>query len=52
MKPVKHLPKINSKTTKKVKQTTNDQSKNRTAHKDRMMLRRVIDDVTTHKEHR
>ena len=52
MKPVKNLPKRNSKITKKVKQTTNDQSKNRTAYKNQIMIRRVVGDVTTHKKHR
>ena len=45
MKPFKHQQKTNSKTTKAVKQTTNDQSKNRTDHKHQMMIRRVIDEV-------
>ena len=45
MKPIKRLPKINSKTTKELKNTTNDQSKNRTDHEYQNMLRRVVDEV-------
>ena len=45
MKPIKRLPKINSKTTKELKETTNDQSKNRTDHEYQKMIRRVLDEV-------
>ncbi len=45
MKPIKHLPKINSKTTKETEGTTNDQSKNRTDHEYLKMIRRVLDEV-------
>ena len=45
MKPIKRLPKINSKTTKKLEETTNDQSKNRTDHEYLKMIRRVLDEV-------
>ena len=45
MKHIKHLPKINSKTTKELKETTNDQSKNRTDHEYQKMIRRVLDKV-------
>ena len=45
MKPIKHLPKINSKTTKELEETTNDQSKNRTDHEYLKMIRRVLDEV-------
>ena len=45
MKPIKHLPKINSKTTKEPKKTTDDQSKNRTDHEYLKMIRRVLDEV-------
>ena len=45
MKPIKHLLKINSKTTKELKETTNDQSKNRTDHEYQKMIRRVLDEV-------
>ena len=45
MKPFKHLPNINSKTTKELKETTNDQSKNRTDHEYLKMIHRVLDEV-------
>ncbi len=45
MKTIKHLTKINSKTTKKLKETTNDQSKIRTNHEYQKMIRRVVDEV-------
>ena len=45
MKPIKLLPKMNSKTTKDLKETTNDQSRIRTDQKYQNMLRRVIDEI-------
>ena len=45
MKPIKRLPKINPKTTKELKKTTNDQSNNRTDHEYLKMIRRVLDEV-------
>ncbi len=45
MKPIKHLPKINSKTNEELKETTDDQSKNRTDHEYQKMIRRVLDEV-------
>ena len=45
MKPIKRLPNINSKTTKELEETTNDQSKNRTDHEYLKMIRRVLDEV-------
>ena len=45
MKPIKHLPKINSKTTKELKETTNNQSDIRTDHEYQNMVRRVVDEV-------
>ena len=45
MKPIKHLPKINSKTTKELKETTNDQSRIRADHEYQKMIRRVLDEV-------
>ena len=45
MKPIKRLPKINSKTTKKLEETTNDQSKNRNDDEYLKMIRRVLDEV-------
>jgi len=45
MKPIKRLPKINSKKTKEPKKTTDDQSKNRTDHEYLKMIRRVLDEV-------
>ena len=45
MKTIKHLPKINPKTTKDLKETTNDQSRIRTDHEYQNMLRRVVDEV-------
>ena len=45
MKPIKRLPKINSNTTKEIKDITNDQSKNRTDDEYLKMIRRVLDEV-------
>ena len=45
MKPIKHLPKINPKTTKDLKETTNDQSRIRADHEYQKMIRRVLDEV-------
>ena len=45
MKPIKRLPKINSKTTKETEGTTNDQSKNRTDHEYLKMIHKVLDEV-------
>ncbi len=45
MKPIKHQPKINSKTTKEIGGTTNDQSKSRTDNEYQKMIRRVVDEV-------
>ena len=45
MKPIEHLPKINLKTTEKLKVTTNDQSKNRTDIKYQKMIRKVLDEI-------
>ena len=45
MKPIKHLSKINSKTTKELKETTNNQSDIRTDHEYQNMLHRVVDEV-------
>ncbi len=45
MKPIKRLPKINSKTTKERKETTNDQSRISTDHEYQKMIRRVLDEV-------
>ena len=45
MKPINHLPKINTNTTKETKETTNDQSRIRTDHTYQKMLRRVLDEV-------
>ena len=45
MKPIKHLPKINSKTTKELEGTINDQSRIRTDHEYQKMIRRVLDEV-------
>ena len=45
MKPIKRLPKINSKTTKKLEETTNDQSKNRTDHEYQKMIQKVLEEV-------
>ena len=45
MKPIKPLPKINSKTTKELEETTNDQSRIRTDHEYQKMILRVIDEV-------
>ena len=45
MKPIKHQPKINSKTTKELKETTNNQSEIRTDHEYQKMINRVLDEV-------
>ena len=45
MKLIKHLPKINSKKTKELKKTTNDQSRIRADHEYQKMIRRVLDEV-------
>ena len=45
MKAIKHLTKINSKTTKDLKETTNNQSRNRTDHEYQNMIRRVLNEV-------
>ncbi len=45
MKPIKRLPKINSKTTKELEETTNNQSRIRTDHEYQKMIRRVVDEV-------
>jgi len=45
MNPIKHLPKINSKANKELKETTNDQSRIRADHKYQKMIRRVLDEV-------
>ena len=45
MKPIKRLPKINSKTTEELEETTNDQSKNRTDHEYQKMIHRVLEEV-------
>ena len=45
MKPIEHLSKNNSKTTKELKKTINDQSRIRTDHEYQNMLRRVLNEV-------
>ena len=45
MKPIKRLPKINSKTTKELEETTNNQSRIRTDHEYQQMIHRVLDEV-------
>ncbi len=45
MKPLKDLPKINSKITKELKGITNDQSRMRADHENQKMIRRVLDEV-------
>ena len=45
MKLIKHLPKINSKVNKDLKETTNDQSRIRADHEYQKMIRRVLDEV-------
>ena len=45
MKPFKHRPKINSKTTQKLKETTNDQLKIGSDNAYQKMIRRVLDEV-------
>ena len=47
MKPIKHLPKITSKTAKNLKEKTNDQSRIRTDHTYQKMIRRVINEIIT-----
>ena len=41
----KHLPKLNTQTTKDLKETTNDQSKIASDHEYQKMIRRVLDEV-------
>ena len=45
MKPIKRLPKINSKTTKELEEITNDQSRIRADHEYQKMIGRVLDEV-------
>ena len=45
MKPIKHLLKTNSTTTRKLTENTNDQSRIRTDHEYQKMIRRVLDEV-------
>ena len=45
MKPIKHLPKINSKITQKPKGTTNDHLKIRSDYVYQKMICRVLDEV-------
>ncbi len=45
MKTPKQLPKLNTKTTKKIKDKTNDQSRIRTDHQYQKMIQRVLDEV-------
>ena len=45
MKHIKHLPKINSKTTKELEGITNDQSRIRADHEYQKMIRRVAEKV-------
>ena len=45
MKPIKLLPKMNSKTTKDLKETTTDQSRIRTDHEYQKMVNRVLNEV-------
>ena len=45
MKPIKHLPKINSKITKELEGITNDQSRIRADHEYQKIIRRVLDEV-------
>ena len=45
MKPIKHLPKINSKTTKGLEETTNDHLKIKSDYEYQKMIRRVLDEV-------
>ena len=45
MKPIKHLPKINSQKTKELKKTTNDESRIRADHEYQKLIRRVLDEV-------
>ena len=45
MKPIEYLAKSNSKTTKELKETSNDQSRIRTDHEYQNMLRRVLNVV-------
>ena len=45
MKPIKHLPKINSKTTKELEEITNDQSRIRADHEYQKMIHRVLNRI-------
>ncbi len=45
MKPIEYLAKSNSKTTKELKETSNDQSRIRTDHEYQKMIRRVLCDI-------
>ena len=45
MKPLKHLPKINSNTTKELEGINIDQSRIRADHEYQKMIRRVLDKV-------
>ena len=45
MKPIKHLVKINSKTTKDLVETTNYQYRIRGDHEYQKMIRKVLDEV-------
>ena len=45
MKPIKHLPKINSKTPQDREETSNDQTRIRADHEYQKMIRRVLDEV-------
>ena len=45
MKSIQHLPRLNTKTKKDIKDTTHDQSKNRANHEYQKMIRRVLDEV-------
>ncbi len=45
MKHIKHLPKINSNTTKELEVITIDQSRIRADHEYQKMIRRVLDEV-------
>ena len=42
---LKRLPKLNTKTTKKINDKTNDQSRIRADHEYQKMIRRVLDEV-------
>ena len=45
MKPIKHLPKINSKITNELEGITNDQSRTRADYEYQKMIRKVLDEV-------